>query len=170
MRFDDRCIVVPDKFPKARLHGLVIARDLRLQGPLDLEGPEDAALVRHMKAMGTAWAAQQAPGVAIRMGLHSVPSMRQLHLHVISQDFDSPCLKTKKHWNSFTTPFFLDVDWVMEQLEHGSGGGKARLEYSLSEKEALLKGPLRCHKCGVELSNMPKLKEHIRKCTKMIIM
>ena len=23
-----------------------------------------------------------------------------LHMHVISQDFDSPCLKNKKHWNS----------------------------------------------------------------------
>ena len=31
-----------------------------------------------------------------------------LHLHVISQDFDSPCLKTKKHWHSFTSEFFLD--------------------------------------------------------------
>lgn len=32
----------------------------------------------------------------------------QLHLHVISQDFDSPALKTKKHWNSFTTEYFID--------------------------------------------------------------
>ena len=30
------------------------------------------------------------------------------HLHVISQDFDSPSLKNKKHWNSFTTPYFVD--------------------------------------------------------------
>lgn len=33
-----------------------------------------------------------------------------LHMHVISQDFDSPCLKNKTHWNSFTTDFFRDVD------------------------------------------------------------
>lgn len=31
-----------------------------------------------------------------------------VHLHVISQDFDSPCLKNKKHWNSFTTDYFID--------------------------------------------------------------
>ena len=31
-----------------------------------------------------------------------------VHLHVISQDFNSPCLKTKKHWNSFTTEYFID--------------------------------------------------------------
>ena len=29
-------------------------------------------------------------------------------MHVISQDFDSPSLKNKKHWNSFTTPYFVD--------------------------------------------------------------
>jgi hypothetical protein len=32
---DDYCII-NDKFPKARLHGLVIARDLTLEGPEDL--------------------------------------------------------------------------------------------------------------------------------------
>lgn len=32
----------------------------------------------------------------------------QVHLHVISQDFDSPCLKNKKHWNSFTTEYFIE--------------------------------------------------------------
>jgi hypothetical protein len=32
----------------------------------------------------------------------------QIHLHVISQDFDSVCLKNKKHWNSFTTDYFIN--------------------------------------------------------------
>ena len=35
-----------------------------------------------------------------------------LHMHVISQDFNSPCLKTKKHWNSFTTSYFVDSTGV----------------------------------------------------------
>ena len=30
-----------------------------------------------------------------------------VHMHVISDDFISPCLKTKKHWNSFTTGYFI---------------------------------------------------------------
>ena len=33
-----------------------------------------------------------------------------VHLHAISQDFDSPSLKTKKHWNSFTSAYFVDSD------------------------------------------------------------
>lgn len=32
------------------------------------------------------------------------------------QDFDSPGLKNKKHWNSFTSDFFLDASWVLAQL------------------------------------------------------
>lgn len=34
--------------------------------------------------------------------------LSHVHLHVISQDFDSPCLKNKKHWNSFTTDYFVE--------------------------------------------------------------
>ena len=43
-----------------------------------------------------------------------IPSMAQVHMHVISQDFISPCLKTKKHWNSFNTPYFIDADKILE--------------------------------------------------------
>ena len=28
-------------------------------------------------------------------------------MHVIGTDYDSPSLKTKQHWNSFTTQFFV---------------------------------------------------------------
>ena len=170
VRFDAHCVVVPDKFPKAALHGLVVARDPRLQGPLDLTmTPENLDLVRHMKAVGQRWAEEHAPGLPVALGFHSAPSMRQLHLHVISKDYDSPSLKTKKHWNSFTTPFFLDVDWVLGQLEAeagGSGGGPGHLEYNVAAKEALLKGPLVCHRCKALCSNMPKLKDHIKACSK----
>jgi hypothetical protein len=30
------------------------------------------------------------PASEVNVGFHSVPSMKQLHLHVISRDFDSP--------------------------------------------------------------------------------
>lgn len=44
-----------------------------------------------------------------QIGYHSSPSMQRLHVHVISKDFHSPCLKTKIHWNSFTTKFFWSI-------------------------------------------------------------
>lgn len=42
-----------------------------------------------------------------KIGYHAEPSMQQVHLHVISTDFNSPSLKTKKHWNSFNTAYFV---------------------------------------------------------------
>lgn len=85
-----------------------------------------------------------------------VPSLRQLHLHVISQDFDSSHLKNKKHWNSFNTPFFLDAVNIMEELKQH---GKAMLN-----DESLLSMELRCHKCRSAHPNIPRLKAHISKC------
>ena len=38
-------------------------------------------------------------------------------MHVISQDFISSSLKNKKHWNSFTTEFFKDVEEILKILE-----------------------------------------------------
>lgn len=35
-------------------------------------------------------------------GLHSVPSLKQLHVHVMTLDFNSPCLKNAKHFSSLT--------------------------------------------------------------------
>jgi aprataxin len=55
-------------------------------------------------------------GLKFRIGFHAIPSMRQLHMHVISQDFDSDHLKNKKHWNSFTTNFFVDADFLISKL------------------------------------------------------
>ncbi len=44
---DPQVVLIPDKYPKAKFHALVVARDPRLQGPLDLQA-EDAPLVEHM--------------------------------------------------------------------------------------------------------------------------
>jgi len=170
--FDAHCIVVPDMYPKATIHGLVIARDQRLKGPRDLRTPQDIPLVRHMQHMGKRWVAKQRappPGSNVVMGFHSVPSLRQLHMHVVSTDYDSSCLKHKKHWNSFTTLFFMDVDTVLTQLEAKAGSpGGAFLDYNVDAREALLRVPLRCHRCGERQASMPKLKQHITTCINKI--
>lgn len=109
-------------------------------------------------------ASPAASAAGFALGFHSIPSMRHLHLHVISKDYDSPCLKHKKHWNSFTTRFFLDVDWVLQRLEDLNGTAD-HLEYDLDEKHALEKGIMRCPKCKIELRNMPAVKTHVAMCT-----
>jgi hypothetical protein len=42
-----------------------------------------------------------------------------------TQDFDSPCLKNKKHWNSFTAPFFVHAAALLAQLEQGASAALA---------------------------------------------
>lgn len=104
---------------------------------------------------------QADPSLRFRCGFHAAPSLRQLHMHVVSQDFDSPQLKNKKHWNSFTHPdFFLDADWVLNQLRQAGG-----LHYSLPAAEEALKSELRCHRCRAVQPSMPKLKLHIGQCS-----
>lgn len=161
--YDDRCVLIQDKFPKGRQHWLVLARDERLEGPLCLAAG-DAPLLEHMAAVARRKAGelrQRDPSLRFRLGFHAVPSLRQLHMHVISQDFDSACLKHKKHWNSFTHPsFFLDAAWALAELRQAG-----RLRYSLAEAEAAEKASLQCHRCGASLASMPALKAHIARCT-----
>ena len=90
-------------------------------------------------------------------GFHSIPSMQRLHLHVISQDFDAVPLKTKKHWNSFTTPFFLSPEHVRAEIV---ARGEVRVDDARAK--AMLKQPLRCEACDLTLANIPGLKSHLR--------
>jgi aprataxin len=99
----------------------------------------------------------------LRTGFHAAPSLQQLHLHIISTDFDSPHLTTKKHWISFTNPeFFLDPQGVLRRLE--SGACANGLQLHKATKEALLKGELLCHLCRSIVKTLPALKVHISTC------
>lgn len=83
--------------------------------------------------------------------------MNQLHMHIISQDFDSSFLKSKKHWNSFTSDFFIDSQHIIDMLKTHN-----RIELDRTKYELLLKADLKCHKCGCSLKTMPALKLHIK--------
>jgi aprataxin len=92
----------------------------------------------------------------LRAGFHAVPSMRQLHLHLISSDLDSPCLKTKKHYNSFATDFFIPPEaWIRQLQKQNALGVNARAA------EEGLKREMRCFFTGKSLKNVPELKAHL---------
>lgn len=46
----------------------------------------------------------------VMAGIHARPSMNHLHVHILSRDFHSDCMRHRKHYNSFHTGFFIDVD------------------------------------------------------------
>ncbi|XP_037775210.1 aprataxin-like [Penaeus monodon] len=153
---DDRIVIIKDKYPKARYHFLCIPK-INVKNLKSLKR-EQSELLRYMEEHSRILAAKY-PHVEFRYGYHAIPSMSQLHLHMISQDFDSPCLKTKRHWNSFNTRYFLDSADVIRCLEER--GMVVTMTPLAGEK--LLDQPLKCHKCIYSPQNMPKLKQHLYK-------
>ena len=158
----EETVTIKDGYPKAKYHFLTLSKQdipslssVRSSHlPLMKEILENGQKIeKKIKAEDTS-----SMKMKFRHGYHAVPSMSRLHMHTISQDLDSPCLKHKKHWNSFTTGFFIDAEEIIAMLE-----SKGRVEIDRAKYEALLKTPLQCHVCHVELPNMPRLKEHIRK-------
>ncbi|GFY83796.1 APRATAXIN-like protein [Actinidia rufa] len=159
MEISDDIVVLSDLYPKAKRHLLVVARFEGLDRLADAS-KDHLELLRAMHAVGLKWAEKcliEDKTLVFRLGYHSAPSMRQLHLHVISQDFDSKHLKNKKHWNSFNTPFFLDSVDVIEEIDKC---GRAMLK----DDDRLLSMELRCHRCRSAHPNLPRLKSHIGNC------
>jgi aprataxin len=46
----------------------------------------------------------------IKVGVHAYPSMNHMHIHIISRDMHSDCVKKRQHYNAFNTPFFVNLD------------------------------------------------------------
>ncbi|GAV73582.1 Macro domain-containing protein/DcpS_C domain-containing protein/AAA_33 domain-containing protein [Cephalotus follicularis] len=160
LEITDDVVVLNDHYPKAQRHILVLARCEGLDCLADVR-QEHLQLVMAMHAVGMKWTEKflrDDTSLFFRLGYHSAPSMRQLHLHVISQDFNSKHLKNKKHWNSFNTAFFRDSVDVIEEIKNH---GKA----TLKDDDSLLSMELRCHRCRSAHPNLPRLKSHISNCS-----
>ncbi|XP_028911876.1 aprataxin [Ornithorhynchus anatinus] len=154
---DEKVVVIKDKYPKARNHWLVLPWESIAS--LRAVTREHLELLKHMQAVGKKLTQDciDSDRLQFRMGYHAIPSMSHIHLHVISQDFDSPWLKNKKHWNSFNTKYFLESQDVIEMVRRD---GKVTVQDGTSE---FLKLPLRCHVCKQQQSTIPELKEHLKK-------
>ncbi|KAI4088976.1 MAG: hypothetical protein LQ344_005728 [Seirophora lacunosa] len=85
-------------------------------------------------------------------GVHTHPSMSHLHIHVLSIDRHSECMRHRKHYNSFATDFLVDVE-----------------EFPLSREEVVrrktggwLDRDLVCWRCGRNYKNkFTALKHHL---------
>ncbi|KAF3770727.1 hypothetical protein M406DRAFT_354544 [Cryphonectria parasitica EP155] len=87
----------------------------------------------------------------VKVGVHAVPSMNHLHVHVLSRDMHSERMKHRKHYNSFTTDFFVPLD-----------------DFPLAEDDARRRQdkwperPIVCWRCGKDFGNKFKeLKQHL---------
>lgn len=115
-------------------------RQAVLNGEADAEGEGELP-------KGRDWAAE------VMCGVHAVPSMSHLHIHVLSRDMHSEKMKHRKHYNSFNTPFLVDVeDFPLAEDDPRRDTGKA----------GYLKRDLVCWRCGRNFGNkFAQLKEHL---------
>ena len=84
-------------------------------------------------------------------GVHTHPSMSHLHVHVLSRDMHSPCLRHKKHYLSFNSSFLVTLD-----------------EFPLAKDSKRFhpgnwpSWDMKCWRCGLNFQNRFKaLKEHL---------
>ena len=158
---DEAVVVINDAYPKARTHLLIIVKDSSINTVNDLT-KDHLPLLEKICSVAEEQISkrQQASSTyPYLVGFHAVPSMNRLHCHVLSSDLDNENMKHKKHWNSFTTPFFVPLTTVISIL-------KANKTMNINESKAneCLKFNLRCHYCCTEMRNMPILKDHIMRC------
>ncbi|OTA99648.1 hypothetical protein M426DRAFT_324968 [Hypoxylon sp. CI-4A] len=115
-------------------------REAVLNGTLDW--PEDQALPE-----GRDWEGE------LLVGIHAHPSMNDLHVHVLAPDMESPCMRHRKHYNSFTTPFLVDVaDFPLARDDPRRHPGRA----GWSDQDLV------CWRCKRSFGNRFKqLKEHL---------
>ncbi|KAG0306435.1 hypothetical protein BGZ97_000752, partial [Linnemannia gamsii] len=116
---DAKTMVLKDKFPKAHFHALVLPN--RVVATLDqLVSSEGVTIVKQLVERGKiiiARESKRSPHLRFKMGFHAVPTMRQVHMHVISTDMDSEYAARIPVYNSYTTEFFLTPDQVIRIIE-----------------------------------------------------
>jgi len=84
-------------------------------------------------------------------GIHANPSMSHVHIHVLSRDMVSECMKKSNHYLSFTTDFLVDMD-----------------QFPLSEDDyrrrySRFPGSMSCWRCGKDYENRTtKLRAHLQ--------
>ncbi|KAH7305657.1 HIT domain-containing protein [Rhexocercosporidium sp. MPI-PUGE-AT-0058] len=118
-----------------------IPRERVLNGEVEIERAEDMPV-------GRDWNKE------VKVGIHAHPSMNHLHIHVLSVDRYSECLKHRKHYNSFATPFFVELaDFPLAKDDVRRHPGK----------EGYLSSDLLCWRCRANFGNkFARLKEHLR--------
>lgn len=132
-----------------RVLGADSAQDRRRAEALDRRDDDDESTPQPPLPPGRDWSAE------ILAGVHAGPSMHHLHIHVLSRDSRSAAMRHRKHYNSFHTPFFVDInDFPLSP--------PGRATQLLATRASCLQADLKCWRCGERFgSGFAKLKTHL---------
>ncbi|KAI0884266.1 HIT-like protein [Annulohypoxylon maeteangense] len=109
--FDDAAFLTSVRAETAKLKRLVAKELQRRYGRYSAQEQEREAVLNGETEVpsgeglpkGRDWESE------LLVGVHAHPSMNDLHVHVLSPDMISECMRHRKHYNSFNTPFLIDV-------------------------------------------------------------
>lgn len=123
--YDENVSIIKDAFPKGKVHLLILPRNeetskKRSQEAFKdektrklLEGYVNQGVELAHKAFNKTWKridGDEQKKMKIIVCCHSVPSLNNLHIHVLTTDMCGKNMKNKKHYNSFTTEFAIKFD------------------------------------------------------------
>lgn len=177
--WDDKVVIVNDAFPKAQFHLLILPRDPQLtkKHPTTAFGADGKTHLRPYVVRAQDYIFEQFTSKFsplsgnpffrdeqeffdketfvqrfVQVGVHSAPSMNNLHVHVVTKDFYSPKLKNKKHYLSFNSDFFI----LWSQLPLSQIPNAEQQEQLLKTQDMV------CTYCHANFKNrMQHLKEHL---------
>ena len=141
---DEFTVTLKDAFPKARYHFLVVPKE-PINSVKELSR-SNLDLLNHIHKLAEDLierVRKKEPDMLFRFGYHAVPSMKRLHLHIVSQDFDSPRMKTQHHWNTFNTEYFMDSSVVIKTLKK-----EGCIEVNDKMYEKLINLSMKCNACN----------------------
>ena len=172
-----------DKYRKARQHLLLIPRPSSPLGSInsisDLIPSQHLNDLREFHSHGLSIASAVTKNEQrhrMLMGYHALPSLTPLHLHIISSDFDSECIKNKKHINSFTNSRFFVSPGVLEgHMEKRAGaveGDDVKVSVDADRANSIINAtPFFCFRCGLDAvtsKNVPQWKQHNQSCSMVL--
>lgn len=172
---DEDVVIIRDAFPKSCFHYLILPRSAKKTRQLPTLVFRDltfkAEISKYVeictdilvKEFESKYEVKEGSDIKIRdfvqVGCHSVPSLSNLHIHVLTKDFHSARLKNKKHYNSFNTDFFIPFDQL--PLKGSTKFDEPRFDAEKMEKLCKTTG-LKCCYCEAPFDNkFRQLKNHL---------
>ena len=155
---DGVTVTLIDGYPKARHHYLIVPKTVELNS-ISEATRDHLPLLHHMHEKAktlTENIMEKELGARFYIGYHAVPSLKLLHLHVISDDFDSQRIRKLHHWNIFNTEYFINSHKALEIIKE-----KGKIHVDEKKYDDVLQFPAKCNICDEEVDfNM--LCEHRR--------
>ena len=113
----DEFVTIYDGFPQSRVHLLVLPRQVRVACLAEVR-QEHLPVMMRLAAYVT-WVMDELtsrnPDLSLTHGIHAVPTLRQLHVHILSWDFQAGLDKARR-FNSFQQPFLVPLSAIVDCL------------------------------------------------------